>query len=250
MLNLLLISSYYQKFYPKVFIIDQWSVAPKGTSNKENKRFVQWLEKRQEVDSKTEAKYNEWVEDWFTRWSTKLYATYLRLNFITDCSDFFEINPEQEVYERHYFIVSATYFKYNYKYYGVVSEDDKTFIYYPGRWLLIDDTHEGKTIRRSKVPVDIAFLRVIYAGRNAYKVLDSDNVVHFLSYSPAFTYYYKQMLEAIKEFFELEELSLRFVYMRFRHSPKKLKKIRSVKKNLRKKLIAKNKLDDYNLVSL
>ena len=159
------------------------------------------------------------------------------------------MNIEDEIYTNHYFIVSCTHFKYNYKYYGSVMSDDKMLIYYSGRELMMQEIKNSKKVHRPKVPVDEIILKTIFAGLNSYKVLESENVVHFLKFSPTFLYYYKQILNSIRFFFDLNELSLRFVYLKFKESEHVFKKIRSIKKNLKKKNLIKTKKDDYNIIT-
>lgn len=172
------------------------------------------------------------------------------LDFAYIPSELFSMNVEDEIYTKHYFVVSCTNFKYNHKYYGSVMSDDKMIIYYSGRELTIQETKNGNRVHRPKVPIEEIILKTIFAGLNSYKILESPNVVHFLKFTPAFLYFYKYILDATKFFFDLPEGSLRFVHLRFRESIHIYKKIRSIKKNLKKKNNIKARKDDYCLITL
>ena len=179
---------------------------------------------------------------------TAMYKVFLKTLYIQ--KDIFTLNIKDTIYTKHYLIISTTVFRYNYRFFGLVMSENDMITYYSGRELMIQETKDGNKITKSKLPVDEIILKTIFAGLNSYKVLNSQNIVHFLKFSPVFLYNYKYILNAIKFFFDLNEVSLRFTFLQFKESEHIFKKIRAIKKNLKKKNATKSRKDDYGLVIL
>ena len=164
--------------------------------------------------------------------------------------DLFPLDYNSDLYSKQYLVISQTNFRYNHRYFSHVRSDDVMIKYYPGRELIQNIIQNKTLLRRVNKSIDEMFLKTIFAGLNSYKVMNSTSVVHFLSFSPVFLYFYKSILKICRFFLSLDEFNMRFVYLSFKHSKKRFKKIKSIKKNLRKKNLTQVKSEDYTIITV
>ena len=164
-----------------------------------------------------------------------------RLSFVSD--------QENECGLTGSLVISSIGFKHNLRYFGYALADGKPVVYYPGRTTIFVQETKNRELRRVDSKLTELLTKVIFAGLNSYKNIDSPSVTHFLSFNPIVLCYHKLIIRYLKMFFQLRERSLRFGFFRFKQQKRVFKKFSSIKKNLLKQQKKKLKKNDYKLIT-
>lgn len=166
--------------------------------------------------------------------------------------NYLPLDEGHEICGKRFYVTNGALFKNNYRYFGFVRAETSDNIfnkYYPGREITFQELKIKKLLKRVFCSLLDVILKTMFAGLNNYELINSPNVVHMMSFKPVFLYYYKIILKSIRMFLKLKEGSLKFVCLNFKTSIKKFKKLRSIKKNLKKKNLRKMQQDDYTLIN-
>lgn len=144
---------------------------------------------------------------------------------------------------------SCVSFKYNSRYYAFVLSDKKVYVFVTGRELTLVETKKSAIIKRIKRPMREVFLKCIFGGWNAYKYENDIRNIHIFKIDPISLIYNQFIYHYMRLFFKTNMESEKFFKFSFFLHELKLKKIRSVKKNLLKKQLKKNKNSDYTILT-
>lgn len=166
---------------------------------------------------------------------------YNKLSIITN-----QVNIDKPIIYNY----TSIYFKNNYRNFSLSTKNEKLISFFCGRELNLKTLKKEKFFKKIKIDITILLLKSLYTSYNNYSDYEIFYNYHFLVYKKPMLINFKE-LKIITVFFFKNFVDSFFKYNVFilKTNQNKLKKIKSIKKNIKKKQL-KNKQTNYLYVNV